>query len=151
MSKVLNRSRLEGLFKANDMLKENIDEIGDFLENNEKGKKLPEYYFKVGDMLKGEHEKMEEELTSQIKHIGLMKDIISTQQSYAKVESVTEEIDLASVVEDALTIQKGTILKYEVEVKKNFAEVEMVMANRSKGRAYNAELYKECCRGDVRE
>ena len=89
MTSVLKNSRLEGLVLANEMLKENIDDIENFLVNDEKGRVLPEYFIKVSGLLKEEHDKLEEELASQVKHIGLMKDIISTQQSIREGSSLS--------------------------------------------------------------
>ncbi len=132
ISETLENSKIEGLVKANDLLNKNIGNISEFLTNDPRGKKLFQYYISIGDVIKKEMDLVSKESQSLSDKISLMKDVIVTQQSYAKVDFLNEKIDLITVVEDALSIQISSLLKNNVKIVKNYNKLPEVTIQKSK-------------------
>ena len=129
---IVGNSKLEGILKANELLEKNIDNIEDFILNNPKGKKLLQYYLSVTEMLKSEQFRLEEESKSLSGKISMMKDVIATQQTYAKTEFFDEKVSLVKIVEDALSIQSESLARQNIKVIKNYIEVPEVLVQKSK-------------------
>jgi len=128
---IASTSQLEGFKKANGLLKENLENIEDFIINSPKGQKLMAYYLKLG---KG----LDKENTQTLKHANRLRDkvdtiveVIAAQQSYATF-TMTEEYPLCEVIEDALTMHASSIEKYNIKVVKNFVENPKNQIQRSK-------------------
>jgi predicted ATPase/GAF domain-containing protein/tRNA A-37 threonylcarbamoyl transferase component Bud32 len=125
-------SKIDGLLKANQMLNDNLENVNDFINNDPKGKKLLPYYISVGDMIKKEHKKLSHEVKGLSGKISLMKDVIATQQGYAKTEFFDEQINLINIVEDALSLQLQSLIRHGVTVSKNYNEVPDIFVQKSK-------------------
>ncbi len=157
ISRIARNSKVTGLSKANAMLSENMNNIGDFLSNDHKGKKLPEYYLKLGKLLEDELGEIADESSSLIEKTTMMKEVISTQQSYATAGSFTEEFQIAPLIDDALKVQEASLHKWGVNIIKNYIETPDISAQKSKllqvitnliknakeATAENDEYYKE--------
>ncbi len=128
----LTGSKIKGFEKANALLKENIDNIEDFIVNNPKGKKLLEYYIKLEEVLKEENEYLSEHSDRLSEKIDLIKDVVVAQQAYASGFSQTEEIDLKKIIEDALTIQSLSISNHSIDIVKKYEEVLPVNVQKAK-------------------
>ncbi len=129
---VLTGSRIKGFEKANALLRENIDNIEDFIVNNPKGKKLLEYYINLEEVLREENEYLSEHSDRLSEKIDLIKDVIVAQQAYASGFSQTEEMDLKKIIEDALTIQSLSILNHSIDIVKEYEEVLPVNVQKAK-------------------
>lgn len=128
----VRQSKLKGLIKANHMLREQIDRIEEFIANDPKGKNLLEYYLKLEGPLKGEQDKMLVQSQRLIDKIELINEIISAQQSYAGTGLNAESISLTDVVENALSLQAGSIERHGLHIEKDLQVTEQVVAQRSK-------------------
>lgn len=128
----VEHSKIDGLLKANELLKDNIDRLEDFLLYDPKGKKLLEYYLSIGDILKTEVDEINDESQSLSKKIALMKDVISTQQSYAKNEYLNESVDPITIVEDAISIHHVSLLKSNIRIIKNYSKTQNINIHRAK-------------------
>jgi serine/threonine protein kinase/signal transduction histidine kinase len=130
--KTLEKSELGGLQQANQLLSKNIDNIADFIVNSPKGQKLPQFYLSVGDMLTEEHQKLKTEATSLIEKIALTKNVVATQQSYARAGFLIEKVNLGDIVENALSIQLGSLLRHGIQVHKKINNVPDISVQKSK-------------------
>ncbi|MBC7474222.1 MAG: AAA family ATPase [Candidatus Sericytochromatia bacterium] len=128
----LENSKLDGLIKANNMLNENITSITEFIQNDQKGKKLPQYYLSVGDMLKNEHHNLITESHSLSEKLSLIKDVISTQQHYAKNDFLSEIVNPINIIEDALSMQLGSLIRHGINIKKKYTSISDINVQKSK-------------------
>lgn len=119
ISTQLRTSRIDGLSKANRLLQENIDHLNYFLTKHEKGKQLPRYYLQLGEILALEKDHLHEEVQRIEKRIHLMKDIIETQQFYAKEDQTLVELDLNTLVRESLAVQSASLENRHVETQTN--------------------------------
>ena len=132
ISRIARNSKVTGLSKANAMLSENIENLGEFLSNDQKGKKLPEYYLKLGKILEDELGEIIDESNSLSEKTTMMKEVIGTQQSYATAGAFTEEFQVAPLIDDALKVQEASLHKWGVKVVKNYIETPDISAQKSK-------------------
>jgi two-component system NtrC family sensor kinase len=123
VSSSIRESRANGLTKAIQLMNAHESDFAAFLTQDEKGKALPAYLKKLDAALTAERENVVAELTLLMKSIDHIKDIVSTQQSYAGTASVVEPIQIRDLVEDALRINAQGLTKHQVSVRKDIAEV----------------------------
>jgi signal transduction histidine kinase len=87
------------------MLREHAEDLGVFMTQDERGKMVPSYLEKLAKKMADEQLQMLTELTSLTRDIGHIKEIVTMQQSYARVTvDVREEVSLAELMDDALRI-----------------------------------------------
>ena len=120
ISRINKSSKLPGLIKANNIVKDNLENIGDFVSNNEKGKLLPQYYLKVGQALSEEKENIEKEIDLMFTKTEMMKDVISTQQEYARTKSFIETTNIEPIIEDSIKVQESVISKLGINIIRNY-------------------------------
>jgi len=119
---IMQRSKMDHFIKANELLQSHSGDRGEFLTNDPKGKILPEYYLKLGEALKSEHDQLKTEVNGIIKKISLIKDVVQTQQAYAKKELFFEEMSLAHITDEILNLQKNSLSRHRIQIVKNYWE-----------------------------
>jgi PAS domain S-box-containing protein len=130
--RVAGNSKISGLLKANDMLQQHENDMGEFLSQDARGKKLPEYFIKMGKVLNTEISNIRDESKELIAKTTMMKEVISTQQAYAKSGFHSEQLNLQELVEDALKIQESSLKKWGVKLNTHFADIPICTGQKSK-------------------
>ncbi|MFZ2853015.1 MAG: hypothetical protein WAZ34_02755, partial [Rhodocyclaceae bacterium] len=123
-------SRAAGLSLAVQMLNEHAADLGDFLTRDEKGKRLPGYLNKLTEALAAEQEGIIAELGQLGKSVEHIKDIVATQQSYAGASRLVEPVQIRDLVDDALRMNAGALMRHDVTVIKGCAEVPLLPLDR---------------------
>lgn len=126
------QSKLEGLIQANLLLRENIDNIDEFIVNNPKGKNLLKYYLKLEDPLKKERQKMLNQSERLNEKIKLINEIIAAQQNYAGTGIHAEQVLLDEIIDNALSLQAGSIERHNLDIEKDLRASKTVFIQRSK-------------------
>jgi signal transduction histidine kinase len=116
----VRESRVDNLVAAIGMMEQHANELPEFLENDPKGKRLLPYLGKLGDHFRSERDSLLTELESLSSHVGHIKQIVATQQSYAKVSGLVESVQLADLVEDAIRIVEPGMTRHHVRVERDF-------------------------------
>ncbi len=124
----VRKSKVPGLNRAVDMLNQHQDDLAQFLTSDDRGKQLPAYLSQLAEVLADEQTSMIGELTSLTNNIGHIKEIISMQQSYAKVSGVIESVVLSELVDEALRLNATSLEHHAIKVKR---EVDYVPATRT--------------------
>jgi PAS domain S-box-containing protein len=128
----LSKSRVTHLSNVSTLLKENSSDLAGFFTANPKGKKLPAFIDTLAERLGVEQGELLREVEGLAKNIAHIKDIVATQQSYAKVSGVTESLSAADLVEDALEMNGAAFERHGVEVERKFTEVPNVRVDKHK-------------------
>lgn len=110
-----NGSGLDGFKKANGLLKKNLDDFKEFINNDPKGMKLMNYYLVVEQTLMKEKEKALDHLTRLLGKVDNIEKIVSAQQGYGGGDDV-EKVVLLDIIKDALTMHSNTIEGYKIVV-----------------------------------
>jgi PAS domain S-box-containing protein len=121
LTEKLKNSKLPYLALAVDLIKQHSADLGDFITNDPKGKRLPGYIASLSEHFAVEQETMLKEVVGLRTNIEHIKDIVATQQSYAKFGGMTERIKIVDVVEDALRMNESALLRHDIQVTKEYA------------------------------
>lgn len=115
----LKESKLQNLNEVCRMLEEHQDNLVAYLSTDQKGKRIPAYIQKVLPILNEEQEELIQrarDLEANVKHI---KDVVRTQQSYAKAAGLKLETTLQKVVDNAIQINATSLKRHEITVKQS--------------------------------
>ena len=126
----LRSSKALGLGKAMQLINEHQSDLGTFLTQNDKGKLLPGYLNQLVEAIALEQQGMSDELAQLSKSVDHIKDIVTTQQSYAGANSLMEPLYISQLLEDALRMNAGALTRHHVTVVKEYGEVPQVMGDK---------------------
>jgi signal transduction histidine kinase len=110
----LRRSDIANLRRASAMLRDKNGGLAEFLTTDPKGKLLPEFLWTTADQLADDQAQMVAEMDSVCRHIEHIKEIVTMQQSYAKVSGAFENLPVANLVEDALEMNAAAFERHQV-------------------------------------
>ncbi len=129
---VLSQSKVKDLARANELLLERQQQIEACFENDRKGALLPSYYQKLGGALAQENAVLSAQIEDLLNRVRLMKEVIGSQQAYAKGTTLTEESNLSELVEEALKIQLLALERHSVHIERAYGSVGPLRTQRSK-------------------
>jgi len=121
---------VEGVTRACDLLDQNAQRLAEYLRNDPTGRKLPEYLRKLGAALIDEKGSILAQIDQLAGHLEHMKKIIAAQQSYAKVNGMTEVCTLEEIAEAALQISEGVLRDSSIEVVRSYEKLPAVLVDR---------------------
>ncbi|MFK3607221.1 ATP-binding protein [Pseudomonas fluorescens] len=130
VARKLRTSKALGLGKAMQLINEHPDDLGTYLREDEKGKLLPGYLNQLVEAIALEQQGLTDELAQLSKSVDHIKDIVSTQQSYAGASSLLEPVQIGELMDDALRMNAGALNRHHVTVVKEYAEVPLLMADK---------------------
>jgi PAS domain S-box-containing protein len=129
---VLRSSKVSALVRAVSLFREHAGNLQQFLFDDPKGKVLPEYLTDVTGHLEKERQKLSSEAERLAENVAHIKDIVAMQQAYAKVSGVTETLQVADLIEDALQINAAGFARHGVKIVREFQDVPPVIVDRHK-------------------
>jgi signal transduction histidine kinase len=115
-------SKFTNIGRVADMMKANATNLPQFLENDPKGRQLPQYLGRLAEHVKTEQTVLLLELDSLRKNIEHIKGIVGVQQNYAKLGGANESVNATELVEDALRMNSGALMRHEVRVVREYQE-----------------------------
>ncbi|QHF43421.1 histidine kinase [Pseudomonas sp. S35] len=130
VTRKLRSSKALGLGKAMQLINEHKGDLGTFLTEDEKGKLLPGYLNQLVHAIAVEQQGMADELAQLSKSVDHIKDIVSTQQSYAGASTLMEPVHISALMEDALRMNAGALSRHHVTVVKEYGQVPEIMADK---------------------
>lgn len=116
-------SKIAGVDKLAQLLNQKQGELARFLTEDEKGKQVPNYLKHLAEALSGEQSDVLNELASLVENIEHIKQIVATQQGYAKVAGVNEKVHLPDLIENAININQESLERHRVDVKRDYDEL----------------------------
>ncbi len=129
---VIINSSLSDLKKANEMLKDKLGNIEDFIKNDPNGIKLLHYYLYLESELDLEQKDIHNDIHRINEKIDTITDVIASQQNYAGFGSLVELYSLEKLVNDVLTIETELIDGSKITVYKDFKELPKILIQKSK-------------------
>jgi PAS domain S-box-containing protein len=128
----VKKCKIASLAKVAVMLREHEHDLGTFITSDAKGRQLPVYLGQLAEQLLADQTTTVQELDLLVKNIEHIKDIVSMQQSYARVSGVKEIINLRELVEDSLRMNEGALARHRVEVIREFGDVPLINIDKHK-------------------
>ena len=120
LSEQFRNSKLVNVGRIAALLREHAADLGGFLRRDPKGQRLPAYVADLAEHLAREQTAALEELAGLHKNIEHIKDIVAMQQSYARVAGVTQSVRIADVVEDALRLNEGALIRHGIRLNRDY-------------------------------
>jgi PAS domain S-box-containing protein len=128
----VKQSKVPGVSRLAAMLHAQGSAVGDFLVNDERGKRIPEYLTSLGEQLLNDQRMELDELGSLRDNLEHIKDTVAMQQSYAKLCGVTETVAVAELVEDSLRLNAGAFVRHGVTLCREFSDVPPITVDKHK-------------------
>jgi NO-binding membrane sensor protein with MHYT domain/two-component sensor histidine kinase len=100
----LRNSRVANVQRTASLLSSQGDQIGRFFENDERGQQMPAYLLQLGERLNAENQHLQSEAAAIAAHVGHIRTIVAAQQAHARRGGVTEAIDVAELLDNAVAI-----------------------------------------------
>jgi PAS domain S-box-containing protein len=126
----LRRSRVTGLAKATQLLRENLSDVGTFVASDPQGRKLPRYLIAAAEELVEEREKMSQEVRALIQSMEHIRSIITTQQQHARTVGALEEFHVPRLIDEALRLDAISLDHLGITIVREYAEVPPLLADR---------------------
>jgi signal transduction histidine kinase len=123
-SRVGNVQRLAGLLQSQG------EGLGHFMQNDERGRQAPAYLAQLGEHLSSENRDLLAEAEAIARHVGHIRNIVAAQQTHARRGGVTEQVDIAELVDDAVAMHFAGI-DY-ISIQRNYEPVPVVLLDRHK-------------------
>jgi len=128
----LRQSKTNELLRATKMLEEHEGDLGTYITSDAKGKQLPRFLGLVATHLADERTDILKELELLNTKVNHVKTIVSTQQSYAGVSGVTETVNLATLLDDAMKLNSASIDRHRIHVIKEYDDIPKVRLDKQK-------------------
>jgi PAS domain S-box-containing protein len=125
-SKSANLERVCGLLDANE------GSLGEFLTNDEKGRQIPEFLKKLATVLHQEQETLLTELEEMHTGIDHIRDIITTQQGYAKMGGTVEQVDPEEILEQAMRMEDNSLRRHDVNIERQIQPMPAIHVEKHK-------------------
>ena len=100
----LRDSRTGNVTRIAKLLNDNTQRLGVFLESDPRGREIPAYLSQLGEHLGAENRDLYTEMQAIAAHVEHIGKIVAAQQTYARRGGVTEEVDVAELVDNALAL-----------------------------------------------
>lgn len=128
----IRTSKVDGLRKAVQLIKQHGDHLGVFFESDPKGKKLADYLEQLGELLSKEKVEILTRADDLHQKVEFINQIVAVQQSYAKVRGMTEKCYPVDIMEDAIQINAAILSRNNVRLERRFHYADSVMVERQK-------------------
>ena len=126
------QSKVESLAKVSALLGEHAADLGDFLTNDPKGRRIPEFLESLAVHSLAERDRLLAEAESLQRNVDHIKEIVAMQQSYATMVSIIEPLDAAALMEDSLRMNLGALARHSVNVIRDFQPAPQILAEKAK-------------------
>ena len=141
----LAASRLPHLRRVVALLEGKGENLGTYLEQDEKGKKVLPFLNVLAEDLMREKSDFESELAATQKNVEHIKRVIMTQQLIATAAGLTEEVVISELLRDALAHAMPLIEGAAIEVRQNVSSADRVFTDKNKLLQIVINLVKNAC------
>jgi signal transduction histidine kinase len=128
----IRKSCSSKLDKVTALLREHEHNLAGFLANDETGKRLINYLETLNRFLRVENAEMLNEMKDLGRNIEHINEIVAMQQTYAQVAGVTEIVNIAELLEDALRMHALDYERQGISLVRDIAEVPALASDRHK-------------------
>jgi len=129
----VRQSRLTNVARIADLLRRHTGDLARFFTEDPVGQKLPEFLAKLAERLALEQNAILDEIRSLGSNIDHIKEIVSVQQTYARnTGGIRETLPVQSLVEDALRMSEGALVRHRVTVVREYSDTPPVCVEKHK-------------------
>jgi PAS domain S-box-containing protein len=132
LSDQLKQSSITRLAKASALLQDHTTDLGAFLTTDAQGKHFPRFFSQLAHQLEAERVAWLDEVDGLMRNVEHIKEIVSLQQSYARVSGIRERLDLRTLLEDALKTLDVSVLQANFAVLREVESVPQLLTDKHK-------------------
>ena len=132
LNEKLQQSRLSHLTKAVGLLREHEGTLPGFLTNDPKGQQLPQFLARLTDHLVEENKVLLQETNALNQNVQHIRQIVSTQQSFACVFGVMEQLGAERLMEEAIQLNTAAFDRHGIKLVRQYSSVPPILVDRHK-------------------
>jgi PAS domain S-box-containing protein len=132
LSDQLKHSAIPRLAQASALLQDHASDLGAFLTTHAQGQHFPRFFHQLAHKLEAERVAWLEEVEGLMHNVEHIKEIVSLQQSYARVSGMRERLDLLTLLEDALKTLDVSALQANFSVVREVQAVPPLLTDKHK-------------------
>jgi signal transduction histidine kinase len=119
----VRESRVDKLAAVVAWLREHEGGLDSYLRDDPKGSRLLPYLGNLSARFEQERESLLAELEQMARHVGHIKQIVATQQAYARVSGLNEPFSLAELADDAIRILEAGLTGRRIDLRRDYEQV----------------------------
>jgi len=124
--------RLALLKQVGDLMRAQGDSLPQFLAADPRGQLVPALLMEIAAQLPADQEAIAKELDQLVQNVDHVKQIVATQQSYAKSGGVIQSARPSELFEEALRMTHASLQRHEIQVTRHFDNVPALHTDRHK-------------------
>lgn len=128
----LHHSKAESLGKISELLREHEEDLGEFIGRDPKGSRIPEFIDSLAKHWVEERDRLLKEVASLQENVDHIKEIVTMQQAYATMVGVVEPLDPVLLMEDALRMNAGALVRHDVTCVREFHPAPRILGEKAK-------------------
>lgn len=125
-------SKVNSIPQLASLLSQNEERLIDFIRNDPRGQKVPEYIRRLSELLEIEKREIETEIDVLRKSVDHINQIVSYQQAYSKLVEFRELLDVCELIRDALSITAGELDRFGIKAHCEFSVIPPMLVDRRK-------------------
>jgi PAS domain S-box-containing protein len=132
LHETVRNSEVGDLNRVLAIIDDHQSDLSEFIGNDPRGRHLPQYLVEAGRTLEREQDTVLDKLVSVTKNIDHIKDIVAAQQSYAGMSGVEQMCELNELMDDALHINSGALVRHCIEVEREYDDLPPICVDKQK-------------------
>jgi len=132
LDRKMRLSKASGLCKVVAMLREHEADLGQFMDQDGKGREVISYLDKLSQAMTLEQKDVLTELEGLSKNVEHVKEIVNAQQSYATAAALVQSLNVRDLLEDALRINLISLGRHQVHVVRNYDHTHLIYGDKHK-------------------
>jgi len=128
----LRQSRVAGLTRATQLLREHAGDMATFLTQTAQGQKLPTFLIALGEQLQDERDTMLKEMQGLSDSVDHIKSIVTMQQKHARTAGTLEKVTVPQLIDEALRLNAGSFERQGIRIVRDYADVPAILVDRHK-------------------
>jgi len=132
LAEKLRQSRVNILRRLVEKLDAERPRLATYLTEDPAGRQVPDFLGKLEARLQEENQLYRADVESLVRHFSHVREIISTQQSAARLFGMTESLGADQLFEDALKLSAESFKRHALELRREFVPGAAVAGDRHK-------------------
>lgn len=133
ISENINDKAISKLSALKELFVNHLDNIGDYLSTDEKGKLIPQYFILLAEKINHVHELIKSEIVNLNDHLQHIKDITAMQKDISGISTnMNENLFVNDLIDSALMMCDPMIKPHVIKVVKNYRDNIFISSDRSK-------------------
>jgi PAS domain S-box-containing protein len=128
----LRQSKADSLAGLSALLKQHSADLATYLTTDPKGRQVPELIASLARHSLEERSRLLRETDSLQANIDHIKAIVAMQQTYASATCLSEPLDPARLMEDALRMNMDSLTRHRIRIVRDFQPVGPVLADKAR-------------------